>query len=649
RIISPVYWEGPVFEVRRSTWFMQGDGSKWIPCEENLAEQIELGYYKHRPYNEKELELADTTKDVPSAAENKDRLQASEEKKLEMSLQNEPVEKQWHLQDAYSGQYIIYTGRNSAWLLYNTASSKIAKTIITRLTNKQNLGGTRLIRGYPEVEKETKPKPTPASSPSDKTDIEMEHIGENSEQTKEEVMASQEEEDYQNENSEEEVRKIDHLVFVIHGIGQKMSERLGQNFVHDVNILRKTLKSAYPTVIGTTSAPLRKNSIQVLPILWRHEIKFGMASGDEGRVEADLGAPDGEDGCPTLDELTLEGVPNIRMVVSDVLLDVPLYMTQKYREQMTIVISQEITRVYKLFVERHPDFAEAEGKVSLLGHSLGSLLAFDILTMQPMSQDSHLLTKLADRIFSKDDKKQAILPFAVQNFFALGSPLGIILLLRGFKIASRKCLAASNRPNPNSLLGELSINGSPVSYCYPAVEHMYNIFHKCDPVAYRLEPLIARHYTTKLKPVPIPYIKGGLKSVIDAGFTVGSDIASRAGAMYESFKSGLTSNLLMRGFGLSRQEAEDHTESHGRSQSEPALFERHAIEPRRSKTVSALDSQAKDEHGAKRLLMLNSTGRVDFCLQEGILENPYLSAFSVHMNYWQDLDVAAFLVRQLYK
>lgn len=44
RTISPVYWEGPVFDVRRASWFIQGDGSKWMPCEETLAEQIELGY-----------------------------------------------------------------------------------------------------------------------------------------------------------------------------------------------------------------------------------------------------------------------------------------------------------------------------------------------------------------------------------------------------------------------------------------------------------------------------------------------------------------------------------------------------------------------------------------------------------------------------
>lgn len=46
REISPIYWEGPTFYVRRATWFMQGDGgaSKWIPCEENMANQIEQGY-----------------------------------------------------------------------------------------------------------------------------------------------------------------------------------------------------------------------------------------------------------------------------------------------------------------------------------------------------------------------------------------------------------------------------------------------------------------------------------------------------------------------------------------------------------------------------------------------------------------------------
>jgi hypothetical protein len=54
-------------------------------------------------------------------------------------------------------------------------------------------------------------------------------------------------------------------------------------------------------------------------------------------------------------------------------------------------------------------------------------------------------------------------------------------------------------------------------------------------------------------------------------------------------------------------------------------------------------------HGARKLRLLNSTGRVDWCVQEGFLENPYLNAFAAHTQYWQDLDVAAFLIREIYQ
>jgi hypothetical protein len=40
-----------------------------------------------------------------------------EEKKLEMTLAKQPVEKQWNLLGRYLGQYIVYTGADTAWLL----------------------------------------------------------------------------------------------------------------------------------------------------------------------------------------------------------------------------------------------------------------------------------------------------------------------------------------------------------------------------------------------------------------------------------------------------------------------------------------------------------------------------------------------------
>ncbi|KAL9537711.1 hypothetical protein MBANPS3_011533 [Mucor bainieri] len=768
RTISPVYWEGPSYEVRRATWFMQSDG--WVPCEENIAEQIELGYYKHKPYLSTNTTATTTSASTAAAAAMEDEVAqaiasakgtasptkststsaatmstsapastsipttsdtAVEEKKLEISLAQKSVDKQWNLLGPYLGQYIVYTGENHAWLLSNSTSSKFAKSIITRLTNKQNLGGTRLIRGYPAVEEMTKKSKTSSKSTTaaaapiavdeDKVADTSSDDELNVKEEEKQQMEANEAEDYDNENSEEEVRKIDHLMFVIHGVGQKMSERTGQTFVHDVNVMRKTFKLAYPAAVSTTSTPNRTNGIQVLPIMWRQDIKFGMAADDEEGFEADLGTLGVEDGCPTLDELTLDGVPNIRTVVSDVLMDVPLYMTPRYRELMTQIISKEINRVYRLFANRNPEFLE-KGKVSIFGHSLGSLLAFDMLTLQPTTPPDHLRQPLEEHPIPStktNDRKLPPLTFPVQNFFAAGSPLGVILLLRGFKIASRKTLKSD--AHGAALSDVKSPSPTSINMCYPAVDNLYNIFHKADPVAYRLEPLIARHYTAKLKPEPIPYMKGGLKGVIDASFNVGSGIANRAGAMYESFKMGLTTNLFMRGLGLSRQQiyqdahpvAEDddvyqqqHDSDDGgrgattattttppsssasakeiaaaaeeeenaaihrltriRSNSDPAhAFSNTDFRYKNNNSSSSIKGKSSIRksppiplptanatpysQGAQKLKMLNATGRVDYCIQEGLLENPYLSAFSAHMQYWQDLDVAAFIIKQIYK
>jgi hypothetical protein len=68
----------------------------------------------------------------------------------------------------------------------------------------------------------------------------------------------------------------------------------------------------------------------------------------------------------------------------------------------------------------------------------------------------------------------------VENFFAVGSPLGIILLLRGFKISSRNALAQGGmseweQSSPALLNG--NHGNTPISYYYPAVQNLYNIFH----------------------------------------------------------------------------------------------------------------------------------------------------------------------------
>lgn len=96
------------------------------------------------------------------------------------------------------------------------------------------------------------------------------------------------------------------------------------------------------------------------------------------------------------------------------------------------------------------------------------MLAFDVLTLQPDTLPTFLPNQ---EIEETDNKKLAPLLFPVKNFFAAGSPLGVILLLRGFKIASRK-------GQKNALSDIKSPSHTSINLCYPAVENLYNIFHK---------------------------------------------------------------------------------------------------------------------------------------------------------------------------
>src|SRR5438045_5123372 len=49
RELGPVYWLGPIYDVRRGTWFHQ-DGSTLKPCDENLATQLEEGFLRSKPW-----------------------------------------------------------------------------------------------------------------------------------------------------------------------------------------------------------------------------------------------------------------------------------------------------------------------------------------------------------------------------------------------------------------------------------------------------------------------------------------------------------------------------------------------------------------------------------------------------------------------
>lgn len=71
-----------------------------------------------------------------------------------------------------------------------------------------------------------------------------------------------------------------------------------------------------------------------------------------------------------------------------------------------------MNRSYRIFSERNPTF---KGQISVIGHSLGSVILYDILSNQKLESEEEL---------SKKDLPSAIkygqLQFPITYFFALG-------------------------------------------------------------------------------------------------------------------------------------------------------------------------------------------------------------------------------------
>jgi hypothetical protein len=159
----------------------------------------------------------------------------------------------------------------------------------------------------------------------------------------------------------------------------------------------------------------KNNRIQVIPIVWRHLLDFPQQSLKHNRKEHDLGDLDHEDHeYPNLEDITVEGVPAVRNFLTDLALDILLYQSPAYKGHISRIVVNECNRVYRLYKEHNPNF---KGKVSLVGHSLGSAILFDILCAQkdPKARLSSQPSK--NRRHTEEGLK---LDFEVEDFYALG-------------------------------------------------------------------------------------------------------------------------------------------------------------------------------------------------------------------------------------
>ncbi|CAH2329028.1 phospholipase DDHD1 isoform X2 [Pelobates cultripes] len=511
-----------------------------------------------------------------------------------------------------SRSHVDWHSVDEVYLYSDATTSKIARTVTQKLGfSKASSSGTRLHRGYVE-------EATYEDKPVETT----------------------------------------HIVFVVHGIGQKMDQG---RIIKNTAMMRETARKMEEKHFCN----LTTEHVEFLPVEWRSKL-----------------ALDGD----TVDSITPDKVRGIRDILNSSAMDIMYYTSPLYRDELVKGLQQELNRLYSLFCSRNPEFEEKGGKVSIVSHSLGCVITYDIMTgwnpvrlyeqleqhedeytedHWPSYEEQHVLRELLltkQRLKELEDRLHGIktalsnspaLKFKVENFFCMGSPLAVFLALRGIR--------PGNRGSQDHIL--------PKAIC----NRLFNIFHPADPVAYRLEPLILKHYSN-ISPVQIhssnttnPTSYKHMKLCLINPSKETTSISDT-----ESIPSPSTSPVLPRrhygesitnigkasilgaasigkgigGMLFSRFARSSATAAQGYEIKESAEGE-----DKKSAPIQGTPGSQTIPHSISGCLdsTLDLEDRIDFELREGLVESRYWSAMTSHTAYWSSMDVALFLLTFLYR
>ncbi|XP_070820947.1 triacylglycerol hydrolase DDHD2 isoform X5 [Chaetodon trifascialis] len=161
--------------------------------------------------------------------------------------------------------------------------------------------------------------------------------------------------------------KVDHLVFMVHGIGPACDLRF-RSIIQCVNDFRSASLSLLASHYKRAQLDGKIGRVEFLPVNW-HSALHGDATG----VDEDI------------QRITLPSISRLRHFTNDTLLDLFFYNSPTYCQTIVDTVASEINRLHTLFKQRHPDF---NGAVSVVGHSLGSLILFDLLTNQKTGSEA---------------------------------------------------------------------------------------------------------------------------------------------------------------------------------------------------------------------------------------------------------------------
>ncbi|XP_068228362.1 phospholipase DDHD2-like isoform X2 [Palaemon carinicauda] len=412
-----------------------------------------------------------------------------------------------------------------------------------------------------------------------------------------------------------EADEVDHLLFLVHGIGSvcDLRFRAVEECVDDFRKLGHQLLSSHFKQSVDMGLVGR---VEILPVSW-HKALHGDATGIDRKLKP----------------ITLRSIPKLREFTNDTILDVLLFTSPIYCQHIMDTVASELNRLYNLFSERNPSF---KGLVSLGGHSLGSVILFDLLMHQSANDEEEEEgeeTPVSKEEYSPHERpsKDSIsspinyvmggqgtgqpsliypkLIFKPEAFFLMGSPFAMFVTVRG-------------------------IDTIGLDYELPTCKRVFNIFHPFDPVAYRLETLLDPSLTN-LRPVLIPHHKGRKRMHLELKETierVGTEFKQK---IVDSIQ-GTWNRLYQFYSGSSSTRSIEH-------EVDEALASQLYLDEEENQGSSNGDQGTP-------IGRLNCGRRIDYVLQEKPYEsfNEYIFALQAHVTYWESEDTMLLILKELY-
>ncbi|XP_063426380.1 phospholipase DDHD1-like [Mytilus trossulus] len=449
---------------------------------------------------------------------------------------------------------------------------------------------------------------------------------------------------------------ITHLVFVVHGIGQKMDT--GSIVKSCIELREKCV------IIKNKTFPqldYDNKRAEFLPVEWRSSLTL-----------------DGD----TVDSITPNKMLGFRSILNSSAMDILYYTSPLYRSEITQSLQTQINQLFDKFCAKNPYFMPSGGKISVVAHSLGAVITYDILTgWNPITLYDQLVSKVIDEekeqaqgsdellnelneakkrvieletlltgVHDKQNSANSALKFHVDNLFCVGSPLAVFLALRGV------------RPTPKGTIDHIL----PQSVC----KRLFNLYHPYDPVAYRIEPLILKHYTTVM-PLPIHKYDAANKVPYQT-------MKTKAYAAFESTsRSGSMEKLTEKGDKADTTSMNGtEPEVTGSADTSPSrqprfsfighLFKKKEIKDQMSAELKNLEKMEKEGEEIELTFDKQSRSvsmtvlpveqaeqtdleyRIDYQIRLGNFTNSYISLLTSHTSYWGNKDLAYFILTHLF-